>query len=276
MSKKILVDGHNLFFRVFYGMQRDVFHADGRSMKCPVGFVSSLMKLIGTLETDELFVFFDSETSIGSRLEIYSEYKQNRIDYTTLTDEENPFTYLPDVIEALKVLKIPYVLADGYEADDYIATVCHHNESDDLIIVSTDTDFFQLVNEKVSVYRPKGKKSEWVTHENLYEKIGVYAHQVIEHKSLTGDTADNIPGIRGIGPKRASEILAYGSIKDILSGNTPCPEKYTTKIEANTEILKRNVQLITMNTQVPFSLKSKHLKVTFEDGFKAYDIIKML
>lgn len=274
MDKVILVDGHNLLFRIFFGFSRPIILTDGRDMRCPVGFVSSLNKLIKTIDTNKMLVVFDSETSIRKRLLIDPDYKQNRMDYSTLSDDENPFIQLPLIYKALDHLDIPYVEADGYEADDYIATLCQNSDYD-MVIVSTDSDFNQLVSDHVSIYKSRGKQSEWLTPERVYEKLGVHPHQIVEYKSLTGDSADNIKGIKGIGPKRAAEILSYGTLDAIINKETNIPDKYFNKVVEHQMLLKKNKSLIQMIVDVPYKIEIERCHVTFDDFFKATGILKI-
>jgi len=277
MEKLILVDGHNMLFRLFFGMQRSIRHEDGRDVKCAVGFASSLKKLVDEFDANKLLVLFDSVTSTASRIEAFPDYKQNRIDYSQVEPEDNPFTQLPDVYKTLDFLDIGYLEADGFEADDYIASICKtYQENYEIIIVSTDSDFNQLINERVSVYKPRGKHSMMLTPVVVAEKFAVKPDQIIEYKSLIGDTADNIPGIKGIGPKRAAEILSYGTIDEIISGSTEIPEKYLIKIKEHEDILNRNKALIQMIMDVPFELNDECVAIGFDSFFKPMSIIKEL
>jgi len=277
MEKLILVDGHNMLFRLFFGMQRSIRHEDGRDVKCAVGFASSLKKLVDEFDANKLLVLFDSVTSTASRIEAFPDYKQNRIDYSQVEPEDNPFTQLPDVYKTLDFLDIGYLEADGFEADDYIASICKtYQESYEIIIVSTDSDFNQLINERVSVYKPRGKHSMMLTPVVVEEKFSVKPDQIIEYKSLIGDTADNIPGIKGIGPKRAAEILSYGTIDEIIRGGTEIPEKYLIKIKEHEDVLNRNKALIQMIMDVPFELNEERVAIGFDSFFKPMSIIKEL
>jgi|LGVE01.1.fsa_nt_gb DNA polymerase-1 len=277
MDKLLLVDGHNMLFRVFFGMQRPMFHEDGRDMRCPVGFASSLNKLIKDFDASKMLVVFDSITSTRKRIEVFPDYKQNRVDYSQVPDDENPFTYLPDVYKTLELLDIGYLEADGYEADDYIATIAkdYHNDYD-IVIVSTDSDFNQLVSDKIHVFKPRGKHSMMMTPETVQEKFSVTPEQVIEFKSLVGDTADNIPGIKGIGPKRAAEILSYGTIDEIKEGQTDIPEKYFNKVVEHFEALMRNKFLITMDETVPYKIDDDMLHASFDSFFKPKSVMNDL
>ena len=274
MERLILVDGHNLLFRIFFGFNRPIMH-NGIDRRCQVGFASSLNKILKDFKTSKLLVLFDSVTSTTSRLEVYPDYKQNRIDYSE--QEDNPFDELPDIYKILDKLEIPFIEADGFEADDYIATLCKkYQDKYEIVIVSTDSDFNQLVNETVSIFKPRGKKSEVLTPDSIKEKLQVSPSQIIEFKSLVGDSADNIPGIKGIGPKRAAEILSYGSIDEIISRQTVIPEKYLNKIIEHEEILKRNKFLITMMDNAPVELNLKEIEVSFENYFKPTSVLEFL
>jgi len=277
MENLVLVDGHNMLFRIFYGMQRPVFHEDGRDMRCPIGFASSIMKLVKDFDTSKLLVVFDSITSTQKRLEFFPDYKQNRPDYSQLSEEENPFTRLPDIYKTLEALNIAYLEAHGYEADDYIASIAKtYQDRYNIVIVSTDSDFNQLVCDQVQIFKPRGKKSQLITIDKVVETLGIMPEQVIEFKALVGDTADNIPGIKGIGPKRAAEILSYGSIEQIVNGQTDIPNKYLIKVKEHYEVLNRNKVLITMIHDVPFDLNEEMFETHFDSDFKGWDVMKLI
>lgn len=277
MENLILVDGHNMLFRIFFGMQRSMIHSDGRDLRCPVGFASSINKLVKDFESSKLLVVFDSITSTQKRLAFYPDYKQNRPDYSEMTDEDNPFTRLPEIYKALQVLDIAYLEAHDYEADDYIASVAlAYQDKYNIIIVSTDSDFNQLVGDSIQIFKPRGKKSVLMTRDKVIETLGVSPEQVIEYKSLIGDTADNIPGIKGIGPKRAAEILSYGTIDQIISGATEIPDKYLMKVKDHYDILNRNKQLISMVLDVPFDLSETNIETHFDPLFKGKDVMALI
>lgn len=265
MNNLVLIDGHNLLFRMFYGIPRPVYNRKGEDIRAIMGYVGGLIKLIKGLKADRLLVVFDSATSISDRMANYEDYKQNRIDYSQLPDEENPFVQLPKIYQVLEHLNIAYHIADGYEADDYIASVCKaYKEQYDITIVSTDSDFNQLVSEHVTIFNPRGKNGILYTPDKVYQKLGVTPDQIVDYKSLVGDSADNITGVKGVGPKRAIEVLSFGTLAALLEDYTALPDKYQKKIEEFREIILRNQQLIQMVDNIPCDLEDETIKIHFD------------
>lgn len=274
MKHLVLIDGHNLLFRMFYGIPKPVYNSKGEDIKAVMGFAGGIFKLVKTLKADRILVVFDSMTSISDRKDTFEDYKQNRIDYSQMPDEENPFTQLPKIFKVLEHLDIAYHEADGYEADDYIASLCENHEEYKITIVSTDSDFNQLVNERVTIYNPRGKEGIFYNVDQVFEKFNVYPQQIVDYKSLIGDTADNIPGVKGIGPKRAAEILSYGTLESILNKNTDCPEKFFEKLEESRNILERNRMLIQMRHDVPCKVDDESLKITCDVNQRPLSVLE--
>ncbi len=125
---------------------------------------------------------------------------------------------MPTIKKALDYLEIPNIEVINNEADDYIASLTN-NDLYEYIIVSTDTDFIQLINNNISLYIPRGKKSIILNKEKVYEKYNIYPNQYILYKSLIGDKSDNIKGIKGIGKITAINILKYKSINSFINSN---------------------------------------------------------
>lgn len=188
MKKIILVDGHNLLFRMFYGIPSSIKNSKGKEIRGLIGVIGSLKKLIEEFSPYSLVVIFDSETSKNSNLAIDANYKANRIDYTNVVDEENPFSQLPLIKKALDYLNIFYLEVENNEADDYIASVaCNsNNNSYQFIIVSTDSDFIQLVNSNIYFYVSRGKKSVLYDEIEVMKKYYVTSSKYIIFKALVG------------------------------------------------------------------------------------------
>lgn len=145
-------------------------------------------------------------------------YKANRI--TEYDEIENPFSQLPDIKKCLNLLKIVWLEIDHCEADDVISTLVKKadNQFDEVLIISTDKDFFQLISDKTYVMIPRGKLSITYNKENFYQKYGIVPGQYVEYLALVGDKSDNISGIDGIGKITASKLLnKYQCIDNIFA-----------------------------------------------------------
>lgn len=204
MKKLLLVDGMNLLFQMYYGMPVRITSPEGIAIQGTLGFVGALLKIIRMVQPTHLAVLFDGECG-NPRKEMDADYKANRPD---LPEEDSPFTQLPDVYRALDYMGICHAETTCCEADDWIAGYAIHFSGEmDVIISSQDSDFFQLISERVSVLRYRGDKTVFCDRTYIHDKYGIEPEQYAAFKSLTGDTADNIHGADKVGPKTAAELI---------------------------------------------------------------------
>lgn len=253
MKKIILIDGHNLLFRMFYGITASIKNSKGREIKGLVGFIGSLKKIVSKFEPYSVFVIFDSETSRKTNLEIDTDYKANRIDYSYVNEEENPFSQLPLIKKALDYLGISYLEVSDNEADDYIASIISNNydSSNRYIIVSTDFDFIQLVDDNVFLYVKRGKNCILFDKEAVIKKYNISPQKYVMFKALVGDKSDNIKGITGIGAISAAKILNYGCIQDYICKNIN--SKLSKMLTEHKELVDKNQRLISLNKSIDTS-----------------------
>ena len=269
MKKKILlIDGHNLLFRMYYGIPSVIKNSKGIDIRGLVGFIGSIKKLVDLFKPFSIFVVFDSETSKNNNLKLDNNYKANRIDYSNY--EDNPFNVLPLIKKSLKFLNINYIEVINYEADDYISSLCNNNLYE-YIIVSTDRDFIQLVSSNVFLYVPNGKNSILYNEEEVINKFNIPVSKYILYKSIIGDKSDNIKGIRGIGKKTAEKILKYNSIDNYILDNN---SKITNLLINNRELINKNIQLITLNKNIKTNIIFNPISDLI--NLKTYEIIKSI
>ncbi|MBI2851398.1 MAG: 5'-3' exonuclease [Chloroflexi bacterium] len=258
MNRLLLVDGHNLLFKAFYGVPEKLL-PDGRPIHGVIGFVSMMNKIINLTEPSHVLTVFDPEEK-PSRATLYQPYKQNRHDYGEMPDRENPFSQLAGIKKALDCLHIKYIEQTGHEADDMIASYASQVPCQ-AVIASTDTDLLQLICERITMFRYHWKNSMLFTESVVQEKFGVHPTNFLEYKSLIGDKTDNIGGIKGIGPKTAIKVL---NGQRTLSGE-------------EREIFERNLKLIRLDSKVelPFALSELSFSNTFNQskGFKVYEYL---
>ena len=173
-----------------------------------VGFMKSLGYAIKLIQPTRVVLVFDGQGNITNRRNTYSEYKANRQIkritnfnvFSTLEEESDSVaTQMLRLLDYLKTLPVNISIIDKIEADDTIAYLSQKLK-DDVVIYSADQDFLQLVNERITVYSPIKKK--FYRPNDVYEQYGLYPHNFITMKCLMGDKSDNLPGVKGLGPKK--------------------------------------------------------------------------
>lgn len=262
MSKLLLVDGSNLLFQMFYGMPSRIINKKGKPIQGILGFIGALLKIIRAISPTHILVLFDGEHE-NPRKDLLIDYKSNRIDYSKVAEEDNPFSQLEDIYNALRYLNIPFYETKEYEADDYIASYVKHNPNLDIIISSWDSDLFTLIRTNVSIYRYKGENSYICNIAYLKHKHDIAPNQYTLFKALCGDKSDNIPGIKGIGPKTASRLVnLYKDIDDLYDNIEAIKEKKL--LENQKETLKTYYSLISFIDPIvlPYSLASLEYKLS--------------
>lgn len=276
MSRLLIIDGHNLLFRMFYGIPSAIKNSEGKDIRGVIGFIGGMLKAINLYKFDNMIVVFDSETSTGSKLDIDKNYKSNRIDYSQVDEEVNPFSQLKYIYKVLDYMDVEYIEVSEYEADDYIASLCRFYSEQEIVILSTDRDFLQLVTEDITVYSPRGKMSIEFTPKKIYEKFLITPQQVVDYKVLVGDKSDNIAGVKSIGPKTAVRLLNEGTLDEILSGKVFVEPKIYDKLLENKDLIVRNSKLISMKYDMDIALSHTNLSISFDTEMKTMEIINSL
>ena len=271
----LVVDGSNLLFQMFFGMPSRIINKEGKAIHGTLGFVGALLKIIRRVKPTHIVVLFDGEHQ-NNRKQLDENYKANRADYSQTAEEDTPFSQLPDVYAALDYLTIPHTETTEYETDDIVASYALTLGRDTKIIISSfDSDFFQLITDKVSVLRYRGDQTIICTPDYIKNKFGISPHQYADFKSLTGDPSDNIKGAEKIGPKTAALLLnTFGTLESILAHTNRIEKPYIKEsIVRNRERLRTNYALIKLcdNAPLPFSLKEaqyQHRDITTTDVLK--------
>lgn len=226
-----LVDGYALIYRAFYALiSRPLTTSKGENTSAVWGVANFLQRLIETHKPDYLAWVHDSGSSF--RHEKYPAYKATR---EKLTEElQADFNRGMDrICQLLDVHRIPIISLPGYEADDVIGTMAVKGIENNLnvIVVSGDKDFQQLIRQGVWLLNPgrggpAGVEEHWVGVENASERLGVTPEHVTDYLALVGDSSDNVPGVKGIGDKTATELVRqYGSLESILEHAAEIPKK---------------------------------------------------
>lgn len=259
-----LIDGYALIFRAFHalGGGAPLRNARGENTGMAKGVSDFLKRLIEKHKPDYLGWVNDAGSS--GRAEMFESYKANRV--ALPPEEQEDFdTGLERVRQLLAAYRIPTLELDGFEADDVIATLARQGAAQDLevCVVSGDKDLLQLVAPKVWVlnpwHGPPGRTTEkWYGMENAHERLGVPPHRVIDYLALVGDTADNVPGVKGIGDKGALALIEkFGTIEQmIVHLDRIEPTRTRNALAQNVENARLSKQLVTLqyHLAVPLDL----------------------
>ena len=258
MDKLLIIDGHNLLFQMFFGMPTKIVGMKGQAIHGVIGFIGALNRLADMYHPTHLIVMFDGETK-NPRKDILEDYKANRPDWSEVAEDENPFTQLPIIYEALDYMGIKHAETTACETDDVIAAYAlKYGKNTEVIISSFDSDYFQLINKNVKVVRYRGQSTVLCDEDYITEKYGIPADKYLEYKCLVGDSSDNIKGVKGVGPKTAAKLLTvFGNIHGLMENLCEIPnEKLRCAIAESKEIIDRNMSLIRLveGAKMPFTL----------------------
>jgi DNA polymerase-1 len=261
MPKKILLlDGHSLAYRAFYGLPlydsngRPRFStAQGEFTNAVYGFASMLFKVWNDEKPDYIAAAFDKGRTF--RDDKFADYKATR---AKMPDELVP--QIERIMQLVQAFGIPAITAEGYEADDILGTLAKRAARDKLeaLIVTGDSDAFQLIEPNIKVLTSGRQYSETTTYDEalIQERYGLTPQQLIDFKALKGDTSDNVPGVKGIGEKGATQLLQqYGTVENIyehLADVTPARAK--SALEANRAMAFLSKDLVTIRTNVPLDV----------------------
>ncbi|MBT4936316.1 hypothetical protein HON22_00190 [Candidatus Peregrinibacteria bacterium] len=255
MKKLVIIDGHNLIFRAFYGVA-PLADKQGNPSNAIYGFASMLFGILALEKPDFLALTFDIGKSF--RHETYPAYKGTR-----QKCPEELISQMPKIYNMVDIMKIPSFSVKGYEADDVIGTLAHKvvEKEDDILvhIISGDKDLFQLVKDRVVIAVPqrRGGAPIYYQHDEVVEKMGVTPDQVPDFKGLAGDSSDNIKGVEGIGPKGASKLLEeFQNLEGVYENLAHIKGSAQKKLETHKDSAFMSRELGTIVTDVPvnFSL----------------------
>ncbi len=267
-SKKLyLIDVSGLIFRAFHSIPPTMTNPENVPINSVFGVCSMLTGLRNTFKNDYVVAVFDAGKRTF-RNDIYGEYKAHR---PPLPEELIP--QFPLIRDAINAFGLPVVEKIGYEADDVIATLATQAKKDDVqvIIVSSDKDLMQLVNDKVSMLDTMKHKK--ITINEVLEKFGVSPEKVIEVQALSGDSADNIPGIPGIGPKISAQLInEFGDIETLMekAHDSSFTHKLFTKkrrenLQEFTDDAHLSKKLVTLVTDVPLDHEYSYYSTEISD-----------
>ena len=269
-SKKLfLLDAYALIFRAYYAFIKNPrVTSKGLNTSAIFGFLLALEEVLRTRRPTHIAVVFDTPTPTF-RHEMYKEYKAHRDE--TPEDIKKAVPYIKKLIEAYKIPVIDY---PGFEADDVIGTLARiaSERGFTTYMMTPDKDFAQLVSDNVFMLKPSRSGNESILWgvEDIQKEFNVqHPKQVIDILALMGDTADNIPGAPGVGPKTAMKLISeYGSVEELFKNTDKLKGKLKEIIENNREQIEMSKRLATIEQYVPVELNETALELEVPDPVK--------
>ena len=275
MKKLLLIDGMAAVYRAYYALNRTPrLNSKGMNTSCVLGFTTTLYDLLRSQQPTHVGVAFDLQKPTF-RHEMYADYKANR----EAMPEEIQMG-LPWVKKIIEAFRIPILTCEGFEADDVIGTLSHKAELagfDQVVMVTPDKDFAQLVTPTVKMYRfgRMGKPDTLMGVDEVKEKFDVSdPRQVIDLLGLWGDASDNIPGIRGVGEKTAKKLIAqFGSIEQMVAHVDDIKnEKLRIMVSEHAQDALFSKQLATISLDAPIVFDEADLQLQTPD----YELLRDL
>ena len=277
MEKLVLIDGHSILNRAFYGVP-NLTNSEGLHTNAVYGFLNILFKVLDEEKADYLAVAFDLKAPTF-RHKMFDAYKGTRKPMPEELHEQVPL-----MKEVLKSMGVPILTKEGYEADDILGTLGRKCEAEgmEVTIVSGDRDLLQLATDHILIRIPKTVKRV-TTIENYHtaevqEKYSLLPRQIIDLKALMGDTADNIPGLPGVGEKTATKILLqYETLENAHEHMEEIkPNKAKEAMRDHYDLAVLSKKLATIDTNAPVELDREKAVISNFYTPKAYEMFKKL
>ena len=255
-KKLFLLDGMALIYRAFFAFsQNPRITSYGLNTNAMFGFVNTLLDVINKQKPTHLACVFDTSAPT-ERHDVYEKYKAHREEMP-----EDLAKSLPYIFKILEAFNIPCITFDGYEADDIIASIAvklaQHGQQ--VTIVSTDKGFLPLLSQHIQIYDAFARQHQ--TEEAVQQKFGVSTAQLVRYWSLVGDSTNNIPGVNGIGPKGAHDLLALGATLTEALEHPDCHKKLREKILQHKEQIKVFMQILALKTDVQLGLNLQDMRI---------------
>lgn len=266
-----LIDGSAYIYRAYHAI-RNLANSKGLPTNAAFGFARMLIKLIEDRSPEYVAMFFDAKGPTF-RHEIYRDYKANRPPMP-----EDLSIQIPYIKEITHGFNIPVIEMQGFEADDLIGTFRYQAEKAGffVVMVTGDKDFVQLVTDNAVIWDPMKEKT--IDINTIREDFGVEPYQMIDVMGLSGDAADNIPGVPGIGPKTAlSLIKTFGSVERLYERvHTITKKKQHENLVQYKEQAFMSKKLVKINIDVPFPFNPENFKYKTPDNTRLSKLFKNL
>ncbi|MDP3147513.1 MAG: DNA polymerase I [Ignavibacteria bacterium] len=278
MNKKIIfIDAMALAYKAYFAfITRPLVTKKGEPTSAVFGFITQIIKILEDIKPAYMFVGFDSKEKTF-RHDKFEAYKATR---SAMPEDMIP--QIGRIKEIIEALNIPVFILPGYEADDIIGTAVKKAESlgYDSFMITPDKDYVQLVTENVKLIKPgkSGEEIDVITKDKVLETLGFQPTQMIDYLSLIGDSSDNIPGVKGIGPKAAPLLIEkYSTLENIYEHIDEVePASVKTKLIAGKENAFLSKELATIMTDVPIEIDFNRTKIGKPDSEKIKSIFEDL
>lgn len=282
-KRLFLIDGSALAYRSYFAFIRNpLINSKGENTSAVFGFTNSILKILREENPDFIAVVFDTKAPTF-RHEMFKDYKSTRAKMPSEMSEQ-----LPRIREVAESMNLPILEVEGFEADDLMGTLARRAKEKEMevILVTGDKDFLQLVDEDVKVLNPRrgGEEPELLDRAGVEKKLGVPPEKVTEFLALMGDTSDNVPGVPGVGEKTALELIReFGSLENVLKNAELVKRKNVQKgLKEHADLARLSKRLVTIDTNVPFELELSRLKrenfdlPRLKELFKELEFTKLL
>ena len=276
-NKLFILDAYALIFRAYYAfINNPRYNSKGLNTSAIFGFTNVLDEILKKENPTHIAVCFDAPAATF-RKEIYPEYKANRD--ATPEDIKKSIPYIKDILSAFK---IPVFEQAGFEADDLAGSLAKKfsNSDFEIFLMTSDKDYLQLIDENIKMYKPRTKQRDPLIvdiakFQELYELES--PEQYIDVLALAGDTADNVPGIPGVGEKTALKLLRqFHNIEGIYKNIDKLKGKQKEKFEQNKDLVNLSKELVTIKIDIPMDTSEEELKIKDVDEQKIIDLFTEL
>jgi len=263
MNRLVLVDGNAIVHRAYHALPPLHKTEDGQLTNAVYGFFSMVLKIVSDLNPDRLIVCFDRPAPTF-RKQLYVGYQATR----PKMDEglSGQFAILHGVLEKAKICVFEL---DGYEADDLIGTLskqaAEKNKENQVVILTGDRDLLQLVNDQVLILAPITGVTKMILFDTnkVVEKYGLTPSQFVDYKALVGDHSDNYPGVNGIGPKGAANLLnKFGTLEGVYENIGEISPNVAEKLAQDAEQSALAKKLATIDLNAPIHLNFEECLLT--------------
>jgi len=254
-----LIDGSSYIYRAYHAV-RDLSTKEGFPTNAIYGFTNMLLKVLREQEPDYVAMVLDSPGPTH-RHEIFPDYKANR---PPIPDDLR--VQIPRIEDLSKAFNIATLRLDGYEADDIIATLVDRfsEDVDDIVIVSSDKDFMQLVSQGVRMLDTM--KDRWIGIDDVKERFGVDPEHVPDVLALIGDSSDNVPGLTGVGPKTAGKLISrFGDLESLFEHSDEITGKVGENLSSEADTVRLSFSLVTLDREVPLDVTLDNLSMKDPD-----------